>query len=78
MNARLFLRVLLTHKQIVIAGIAALRLIMFVIPLDELSEAFAAPRGGAKPAKPANPDSDGNYGHTVKPAKPAKPANPNS
>jgi len=75
MNARLILDVLLAHKHIVIAGVAALGLIMYAVPLDELSQAFAAPGGGAKPAKPADPpsDDDGDYGHTAKPAKPAKP-----
>jgi hypothetical protein len=75
MSARWILNALLTHKQIVIAAIAAAGLIMYAIPLDQLSEVFAAPGGGAKPAKPANPTDDGDYGHTVKPAKPAKPAN---
>ena len=73
------LNVLLTHKQIVIASIAALVVIMYAVPLDELTGAFAAPGGGAKPAKPAKPpgdgDGNGDYGHTVKPAKPAKPPN---
>jgi hypothetical protein len=75
MSARWISNALLAHKQIVIAAIAAAGLIMYAIPLDQLSEAFAAPGGGAKPAKPAEPSDDGDYGHTVKPAKPAKPDN---
>lgn len=81
MNAHSILNALLAHKRIVIAGVAALGLIIYAIPIDELSQAFAAPREGAKPAKPAKPpsdDDDGDYGHTVKPAKPAKPAKPNN
>lgn len=86
MNARLILHVLLAHKHIVIAGVAALGLIMYAVPLDELSQAFAAPGGGAKPPKPPGgdddqgededdqgEDEDGDYGHTVKPPKPPKP-----
>jgi hypothetical protein len=51
MIAHLILNVLLTHKRIVIDGIAAVVVIMYSIPLDELSEAFAAPGGCAKPPK---------------------------
>ena len=74
MVAHFILNVLLTYKQFVIAGIGILGVIMYAIPLDELSEAFAAPGGGAKPPKPPG-DGDGNYGHTVKPPKPPKPNN---
>lgn len=70
------LNVLLTHKQIVIASIAALVMRMYAMPLDELTGALGAPGVGAKPAKPPDDgDGNGDYGHTVKPAKPAKPNN---
>jgi hypothetical protein len=72
MNARLILNVLLAHKQIVIAGIAALILIMYTMPLDSISEVFAA-KGGVKGPPTPLPDEGNHYGWVKKGGPPPQP-----
>ena len=66
------LSVFLGHKNLVLAAIAGAVLLMYVMPLDFISESFAAKGGDKGPPLPL-PDDGNHYGWVKKGGPPPKP-----
>jgi hypothetical protein len=66
------LSVLLAHKMHILTAIAAAVMVMYVIPLDSISDVFAAKGGDKGPPLPL-PDEGNHYGWVKKGGPPPKP-----
>jgi hypothetical protein len=66
------LSVFLAYKMHVLAAIAVAVIVMYVMPLDSISEVFAAKGGDKGPPLPL-PDDGNHYGWVKKGGPPPKP-----
>ncbi len=65
------LSVLLAHKMHILTAIAVAVIVMYVIPLDSISDVFAAKGGNKGPPIPL-PDEGNHYGWVKKGGPPPK------
>jgi hypothetical protein len=66
------LSVFLAHKMLVLTAIAGAAVVMYAMPLDSISEVFAAKGGDKGPPTPL-PDEGNHYGWVKKGGPPPKP-----
>jgi hypothetical protein len=66
------LSVFLAHKMLVLTVIAATVLVMYAMPLDSISQVFAAKGGDPGPPTPT-PGEGNHYGWVKKGGPPPKP-----
>jgi hypothetical protein len=67
------LSVFLAHKMLVLTVIAAAVLVMYAMPLDSISQVFAAKGGDPGPPIPPVPGEGNHYGWVKMGGPPPKP-----